>query len=254
MLQGASGASLSLLDGSDLVIKVGEGAIGERIGVQAEWLERHASPALPKVIHRWDHGMVMERLDPVQWAVVDHAQLVADIFVALRLHVWSHDTESQFDLAMHEQFVWERCANLKYSAGSWPAMQAWMKEVPWEVLEDTTCLTHGDPTFDNVCYRNHRQVVLVDPNPAWPGIPSCRIADLAHVAQSLHGYEHLKYGRPMPKCGPKILCEFVNDDEYELLKYLTTVKFIRLLAYETEMRQVFADVADTMIRTRGEPT
>lgn len=236
MITTTSGAQLACV--GRYVVKVGTGEAGDRIGTQARWLERHPFIAFPAVYVSWGAGYIMERLDPVPWRSMtipdDWERFTRSVVDRLRDHVWCRPAETAFDLDTHLAFMRRRCENLP---GSWPRVQSWAAELDWDVTET---LTHGDPTFDNVCLRQS-QPVLIDPNPN-PAVPSTPVADLANLAQSLHGYEHVK-GHPQPLCGLDVLTDGLDADDVEMLRYLTAAKFIRLLNYETTHRPAFASMA-----------
>lgn len=244
-----SGAGVGFFD--KYVVKVGEpGPVGDRVAEQAAWLQRHESPALPKVFMAWHDGYIMERLRPIEWRHIDTwTWLVEDVFAALRKHVWSLPAEVEVDWDRHRRFIQERCELAAPEAAK--PLSRWLDDV--ETLELRSCLIHGDPTFDNTCRRLGRRLVFIDPNPARPEVPSLEVCDAANVMQSLHGYEHLKYGRPMPNVSMDVVRTITgyDPDEWFALQYFTAAKFARLLAYETDLRPVFRDVLLNLLRQGG---
>lgn len=232
----------------DVVVKVGPpGPVGSRVDAQSRWLCDYARPCLPRVLARWPGGYVMEALKPVDWSAVDW-EVIVDRVVASLERLWTVHRGYHFRVYEHLEAMKPRCELLP---GSYEPMVRWALSLDWRPVHDFCgpglgAVTHGDPTLDNVMHRG-ATLVLTDPNPSavpWPAHP---VGDLAHLAQSLHGYEHLKRGAPVPTCGPDILDRYVGEEERPLLRYLTAAKFVRLLHYEQALRPVFAEVAWRLI-------
>jgi hypothetical protein len=224
-------------------VKYGPGAVGARVGQQGTWISRHQDiPSLPRIAVTWPRGYVMEPLEPVDWDRVDweaHLTQCVDLLGAF----WAKPAEHTVDLDAHLRFVRARAEGLP---GVWPALEAWCHDLDWP----DAVLIHGDPTFVNQV-RRQTDLVFLDPNPGSPVTPSVRAQDLAHLAQSLHGYEHIKFGAPPPKVTVDTLRDLsgVSDAEWEVVRYLTAVKFVRLLAYEPS-GSPFAQLATDLVRGR----
>jgi hypothetical protein len=235
---GASGAHLR-----HGVVKYGPGAVGARVGQQGTWLRAHQDiPSLPRVAVTWPRGYVMEPLEPVDWHRIDwHAHLAQ--CVALLGAFWAKPAEHPVDLDAHLRFVHARAEGLP---GVWPDLEAWALSLDWP----DPVLIHGDPTFCNQV-RRQTDLVVLDPNPGSAVTPSVRAQDLAHLAQSLHGYETIKLGAPQPQVTVADLRGIAGCDEGEwsLVRYLTAVKFVRLLAYEPA-GSPFASLARRLVRAR----
>ncbi len=241
-MRSTSGADINLR--ADIVIKSGHGPVATRIRTQAEWLRRHPSPAVPPVLTSSASHYSMPRYREIDWKRLqtpDAWEFVVDAMVSTLEQIWADPAESTFDLDAHLRFMARRCKNLP---GSFPAVKAWAESLSWD---EADCLTHGDPTFDNTLTGP----IFIDPNPARPEVPSTRTADLANIAQSLLGYEHLKYGAPKPLIDPDYLDR--HTEHPETLRYLTAAKVIRLLEYETTHRPTFQKVAADLLTRRGNP-
>jgi hypothetical protein len=223
------------------VAKFGEGPVGERVGAQGAWLEAHQDiPCLPRIAARWAHGYVMEPLEPIDWPTVDIEAHIATV-VDLLDQIWAQPAETLVDLDAHLRFVQDRCRLLPEA---WPNLQAWALDLEWP----DPVLIHGDPTFVNQV-RRQTDIVFLDPNPGSLTIPSVRAHDLAHLAQSLLGYEAIKFGWPHP---PVVSLDVLHklsgadDAEWDVVRYLTAVKFVRLLTYDR--RPEFVDIALGLMR------
>jgi hypothetical protein len=234
---GASGADLR-----HGVVKYGTGAIGARVGAQGVWIAAHQDiPSLPRVAVTWSRGYVMEPLEPVDWHRIDWPAHLSHC-VDLLGEFWSKPAEHPIDLDAHLAFVQSRSHGL----GVWPALERWALELDWP----DPVLIHGDPTFCNQV-RRQTDLVFLDPNPGSAVSPSVRAQDLAHLCQSLHGYETIKFGAPHPLVTPADLQKIAecDDGEWSLVRYLTAVKFVRLLAYEPS-GSPFASLARRLVRAR----
>lgn len=233
-----------------MVLKVGEGAVGERVGREAVWLTQHHDVAcLPGVYAHWDHGYVMEPLEPIQWESprFDWRRHVELCLTNLRDQVWVHRTDRVVAPFDFHEFIWSRCK------ASYPTVWRYVKPHIGELLdvwhELPNVLTHGDPTFDNQCLRpSTGEIVFIDPNPN-EHVPPFRASDVACVLQSLHGYEHLKYGAPRPRVTPDYVRDVLDLDDLEwyAARVLCLCKFVRLLSYETHLRPVFREVIDRLL-------
>lgn len=246
-MRSTSGALVERI--GETVLKVGEGTVGERVGREARWLVEHANvPCLPRVYAHWDHGYVMEPLVRAPWISPDfdwecHVETCLQV---LNDQVWSHTTDREVPFSDFYEFIERRCA-VGYPE-VWSAVSQILLELSdvWYVLPRV--LTHGDPTFDNQCLRpSTGEVVFIDPNPN-EHVPSFRASDIACVLQSLHGYEHLKYGAPRPRVTPDYVRDFgIADLEWYASRALCLAKFVRLLSYETHLRPVFREVIDRLL-------
>ena len=233
---GASGATLRLG-----VAKFGPGAIGARVAAQGVWLKAHQDiPCLPRVAVSWPAGYVMEPLEPIDWSTVDYEAHIVEAVDVLG-QVWSRPG-CPLDIDAHLAFVRSRCGSVP---DLWPALEAWAHDLEWPA----PTLIHGDPTFVNQV-RRQTDLVFLDPNPGSPVNPSVRAQDLAHLAQSLHGYETIKFGWPRPSLPVEALRKHTDGDaEWDVVRYLTAVKFVRLLAYEPR-QSPFAELAARLVAAR----
>lgn len=242
---GGSGATIEFV--GDVVVKTGPGAVGRRCGTQGAWIVDHPDiQALPRVHAVWSHGYVMETLAPIHWNGVTYADQVEQTVAVLQEQFWSQPAEVDIDPDAHLRFVQARCEQA--APDLWEPLNEWAQHLVWPT---GGCLIHGDPTFANQC-RAGQSLVLIDPNPATRDTPSLRAMDLANIAQSLHGYEAVKFRRRRPAIGPGFLRDLLklDDDEWDLVRFLTATKFVRLLAYETDLRTTFHELAAELVEAR----
>jgi hypothetical protein len=106
--------------------------------------------------------------------------------------------------------VWSRSA-VSHAPNGWlDHIEKWCEEnAPWIVNGIDTydlysnyqmenyCFTHGDPTLANVMRRRDGSgIVLIDPCPPRPGIPSLREVDVGKLLQSVAGWEGVPLAVP----------------------------------------------------------
>lgn len=187
-MRGSSGARFSFVDGT--VWKRGN----QRVVAQGEWLRLHPLPVLPEVSRVTDDGYEMEQLVSAPPWVLDHRTLLEQMLVDLSVQIWSRPPEVKLDPlelrnkvnALLDRFVSEDDPARRL-------VNELFYRIKWYDLE--CCLTHGDPTFDNVMFREETgRLVLIDPVPATPAVPDIRVVDLGKIMQSALGWEKVRYG------------------------------------------------------------
>ena len=236
MKRGSSGAEFNFL--GDRVVKIApEKAAGDRVMAQGMWLQRHQSPAVPHVFQVYARSYVMERLIvPPMWAL-DHEVIFHHLLSALSVHVWSRPAEVEHDVdetevkyaMLCERFqLHEICAELDHL----------LDTIQWDKLK--RCLTHGDPTLDNVMFREDDAsvgVVIGDPIPATPAVPDIRAVDLGKILQSLLGWEETRYGLRAfrLRIGTEDLHRWVTDkNEWCATIFWSVVHMLRAMPYVDE--------------------
>lgn len=188
---GASGARV-VVRSSD-VIKMGD----ERVVAQGKWLARHPSlDAVPRyyrdiglIDHASRRGYAMEKLSEPPRAVLDGVRVLAGMGNSLK-RIWGQPAEIFFNKDVHRDKIFD-LANVYLEPYDRRTLGFWFSAIEWPL--ETTCLTHGDPTYDNVMLRSG-DVVLIDPIPASAAIPDMRSVDIGKVLQSAIGYEAMRYG------------------------------------------------------------
>lgn len=184
-----SGARVFRIGGR--AVKVGTGKVGQRVETQAHYSRRLGSAAMPRITRIFRHGCVMERLS----TYTREDAYIYDVTRILEQHVWCNAAdEAQPNWFSHLEYVMDRAnayapkyaqriANLFYDMrlGASTGLRA--------------CLTHGDPTYDNMMMRGD-QPILIDPLPPYPNgeMPQLAAVDVGKIMQSLIGYEVMKYG------------------------------------------------------------
>lgn len=195
--RGSSGAVIDLHTTSVTKTHV---AGGERLLAQYDWLNTHRSPVVPAVIKYTrlltaTESIVsydMERLvKPPVWAL-DHDTILVVMLNQLQHHVWSRPPVVRFN--PQDLYVKMGYISTEHSLSLARArLFNVFKTIRWDDLP--ACLTHGDPTFDNVMFREETSdLVLIDPIPATSAVPDLRCVDYGKIIQSLVGFEHVRYG------------------------------------------------------------
>lgn len=190
MRRGSSGAVITAV--GDDVTKRQLGPAGERIAEQGRWLQRYSSPAVPLVLRVYEHSYVMERLIVPPFRLLDHKLVLQDMIGQLSRHVWSQPAIAPINHDMLQRKLEGLVRDYPNFAGTWPWITKTVGEVRWVDLP--RCLTHGDPTFDNVLIREDTgEVVLADPLPATLVVPDLRCVDIGKVLTSVLGWERVRY-------------------------------------------------------------
>lgn len=235
MQRGSSGATFNFL-GNRVVKMAPEKTVGQRVMDQGLWLQKHQSPAVPKVFQVYARSYVMERLIvPPLWAL-DHKVIFEHLLAACG-DIWMHPAEVELDYeAMIIKWV-TLCA--KFDLGE--VRNDLLKlcdQINWDDLK--RCLTHGDPTLDNVMFREDDAdvgVVIGDPIPATPAVPDLRCVDLGKILQSLLGWEETRYGLRSFKLriGTNDLRDCVTDkNEWRGTIFWSVVHMLRAMPYVSD--------------------
>lgn len=224
---GSSGAILDIQ--KHFVRKTGDGAVGERVLAQAKWLDEHRSSVVPVIFDVMPNGYMMERLEEVEPFTLDIADLDA-IIGRLSRGVWYHQAEIHLSETAH----CEKMLGLEKKFASHE-----MKLFLWEFRETAfdddqrRCLTHGDPTLDNVMRRSG-YFVITDPIPATPAVPDLWAVDLGKILQSLTGFEYVRYGvtpHKSTEVRPGHLLDTLDWNDRIRTVYWCVVHYLRAMPY-----------------------
>lgn len=236
MQRGSSGAEFNFL--GDRVVKMApDKSVGDRVMAQGSWLMRHRSPAVPRVFQVYARSYVMERLIvPPFWAL-DHQVIFEHLVAALSVHVWSRPAEVEIDHGKMLHKFTELCLDFDLTDTLNDLVKMY-DQISWDTLK--ACLTHGDPTLDNVMFREDDAevgVVISDPIPATPAVPDLRCVDLGKILQSLLGWEEARYGLRSFKLriGTDDLRHYVMDkNEWRGTIFWSVVHMLRAMPYVTD--------------------
>jgi len=191
-VRGLSGAAVTIND-DRTVTKAG--GIPERTKEQGEWIIQHGGEMFPKVLKILSDGYVMEKLTYIDYWEVGNEFNVS----TLKSHVWTQPavvpptskTKELLEAKMQHTID-------KYLGGSVSDV------VKLEIMINARlaaegvysfepCLTHGDPTSENVMVRDGFGKVFIDPIRATEVVPDSPVVDVGKVLQSAYGWEDAKY-------------------------------------------------------------
>lgn len=243
MKRGSSGAEFNFL--GDRVVKLApDKSTGERVMNQGLWLQRHHSPAVPKVFQVYARSYVMERLIvPPFWAL-DHQVVLHHMFASLAEYVWTQPGVVEPNTYSIEMKYARLCQDfaLVDLMGKFDTLK---DKIDWSAL--TRCLTHGDPTFDNVMFRSTEygdDLVIADPIPATPAVPDLYSVDVGKILQSALGWEEVRYGSRSStprvgaykfRAGTMDVQRFVlNNNEWRASCFWAAVHLLRTYPYVTD--------------------
>lgn len=245
-MRGTSGARIYRVH--DHVRKVGgPGEVGQRVRTQGQWLLTHRGPSLPRVTRVGETAYDMESLFAAPARYLNHDQVLAGMLTGLRDDVWSHEPIVPPDPdELRAKVVGILRAQLRggeYLTDENPLLgkevgrlDTLLHGVDWSRL--TACLTHGDPTFDNVMFRpDTGDLVLVDPLPTLitgPAVPDLRCVDYGKILQSCLGWEGVRYEnvRELFRVSPHVLHGIVgNANEWRATVLFAVVHLVRTLPY-----------------------
>jgi hypothetical protein len=186
--RGSSGATFTFL--GDRVVKKHPGV--DRVMQQGMWLQRHCAPALPHVFQTYAHSYVMERLISPAAMWLNHSVVLLELLCALDRDVWSRDAEVKYDALATRAKLAQLLVD--FDLRDCADQLTWLTDaIDWSALR--SCLAHGDPTFDNVMFRESTgELVIVDPLPAMLAVPDLRSVDTGKILQSIIGWERVRYG------------------------------------------------------------
>lgn len=208
---------------------------GDNMHWQGMYCQLLGPHVCPQVLDLQTNGYIMERLDE---RVPAADELVGWLLQAHRLL---------------EVMVWPRLAHRR----DWqPALRTWARGCPWLELDallpqlyptlPDEVLCHGDPTLANVLWRDGA-MVLCDPIPPRPYIPSLRAVDVGKLLQSAIGWEtHLEPDRwpAPPMTAVDTVLQWESPEEGTRAAFWAAVHCARILPYaKTERTTAWARAA-----------
>lgn len=236
MRRGSSGATLNVL--GDRVVKndISDVPVDSvsRVVAQGLWLQHHSSPMLPRVYHVYARSYVMERLiTPPFWAL-DHLLILRHMYTKLMGHIWCQRWVVDPNLDHIQIKYRDLCAKFDQTFIR-EDLDILFDKIDWDSLR--RCLTHGDPTFDNVMFRdseNGGDLVIADPIPATTAVPDLMSVDLGKILQSALGWEEIRYGSRTFKfrAGAVNVMELApNDNERRATAFWGAMHLLRTFPY-----------------------
>ena len=210
-MRGLSGAVVEIL--SDGTVKK-SGGIPERTREQGEWIQRHGGVIFPKVLSIIDDGYTMEELEYIDYWEISPSFSVP----ALAEHVWSRPpvvppTENTRVLLE---------AKMKHTIDKYLADHI-DESTKREILDSAKiagdgafrmkhCLSHGDPTAENVMNRIGYGKVFIDPIHATEVVPDSPAVDIGKMLQSAYGWEDAKYNNGLVAYRNCDVKDYIDDD------------------------------------------
>jgi hypothetical protein len=236
MRRGSSGATITY--DTDFVTKRDPNN-NPRVVWQGQWLLDNPSPAVPSVYTVYATAYKMERLAVVPPALLNHAAVLDTMVERLATHVWSQSAVAPINHDMLFDKV-ERLVNTYGFEYIWQRLYMMRARVNWHRL--TRCLTHGDPTFDNVMIREFTgELVLADPIPATLIVPDLLSVDVGKILQSALGWEAARYEDEGQKFNvnpvsvydvvQRHMPKFAGEDEWVASIFWCVVHLLRTLPY-----------------------
>jgi hypothetical protein len=249
VLRGSSGAVITVC--GDDVTKRRLGDDG-RIGEQGRWLQRNESPVLPRVHRVYTESYVMERLATPPVRLLDHGAVLFEVVNQLSEHVWSRPAVVPINHEMLRLKIERLLRDFNLDA-LWTWISQTYGRINWSGLHP--CLTHGDPTFDNVMIRDATgELVIIDPIPASLVNPDLRCVDVGKILQSALGWEAARYATsdftlnvtPNQVLSVLDATHGYTRNEWEASVLWSVIHFLRLLPYvdDTVRREVRRLISD----------
>lgn len=226
MKRGSSGATFTFL--GDRVVKRHDD--NDRVMQQGDWLKKHGPrPSLPTVYQVYAKQYVMEQLQLAPAWSLNHGGVFNEMLHSLHTDIWSQPAEVKFNPVRHGLKVSPLAE--EYMARHVTQLDRLFNSVQWSELP--ACLTHGDPTFDNVMFREDT-LVIIDPIPATPAVPDLRCVDYGKILTSCMGFEQVRYARPDMRfhVSPTALKAHIHDDnEWAATVLWGVVHWLRFMPY-----------------------
>jgi hypothetical protein len=210
-MRGISGAVI--VDNNDGTVAK-TGGLVERTREQGEWILRHGGNVFPKNVKVIEDGYTMEKLEFIEYYDVGSTFSID----TLRDHVWTQDavvppTKNTANL-LEEKMAHTFDKHLRDALG---------EDVKSAIIDDAIkagrgayhlrhCLTHGDPTSENVMVRPGYGMVFIDPIRATEVVPDSPAVDVGKVLQSAYGWEDAKYATGVVAYKPSDIKDTLNDD------------------------------------------
>jgi hypothetical protein len=246
-MRGSSGARIVVHDGvvvktmKDVYLPYEEPV--RRLVHQGRWIRDHQDiPALPRIHQVLADGYTMERLVEPQGATSEILPIIIDV---LQEEFWSRREEGACrGLCIPEHVKKTERLFIALSLGARRKLRNVRDTMDWAALR--RCLTHGDPTLDNMMWRDfgerfeEEQVVLIDPIPPTVEVPQLMAVDYGKVLQSALGYERIRYNdNAWPGADldhAESLLDGLSFDEQRAAWYWCAVHFLRAVPYSPNIR------------------
>ena len=211
-MRGISGAAI-IDNGNGTVTK--SGGLVERTREQGEWIIAHGGEVFPKNIEITQDGYTMEKLEFIEYYDVGSTFSIE----TLRTDVWSQppvvsptkNTAKLLEAKMEHTFDKHLSGVLSSSIKEAIAVDAIIAGNGAYALRH--CLTHGDPTAENVMVRPGYGMVFIDPIRATEVVPDSPAVDVGKVLQSAYGWEDAKYSSGVLAYKPGDIKDALKDDE-----------------------------------------
>lgn len=200
--RGSSGAWFNFA--ADRVTKWSSGELGARVREQGTWLINNPSKGLPVVHQIIADGYEMEVLEPIDIFGEDIVPLldaVGRTLTETQQNMRGHRIALplvELDVVELRRYIVVLAEDVRVNApGIGLTLIDAVDRIQWNQVARDTTWTHGDPIIDNVMMRGD-QLVLIDPIPPCPALPSLTIVDYGRLVQSALGYEQIRYRGEFP--------------------------------------------------------
>ena len=210
-MRGLSGAVVEILPNG--IVKK-SGGIVERTREQGEWITQHGGVIYPQVLSITDDGYTMEELEYIEYWDSAPSFIVS----ALTNHVWTQP--AVVPPTANTQTLLE--AKMKHTTEKYLAKhidKATKKEIinSAKIAGDGAfrmkhCLSHGDPTAENVMNRAGYGRVFIDPIRATETVPDSPAVDIGKILQSACGWEDAKYNNGVIAYRRADVKDLIDDD------------------------------------------
>jgi hypothetical protein len=210
-VRGLSGAVV--IDNNDGTVTK-SGGLSDRTREQGEWIVKHGGSAFPKVVNILSDGYVMEKLEFVEYYDVNPSISVP----MLKKHVWTQQAVVPPTAQTKELLEAKMLHTInKYLADHVDESMKREILISAKIAGDGAyrmqhCLTHGDPTAENVMKNATGDFVFIDPIPATEVVPDSPAVDIGKMLQSAYGWEDAKYQTGVIAYRRSDLKEQIEDD------------------------------------------
>lgn len=233
-MRGLSGAIVE--DNENGTVKK-TGGIAERTIEQGKWIATHGGNAFPRIHGFLPDGYIMEKLEFTEYWDTDISFSVS----ALRTYVWSQPavvppTKNTAELLKAKMtHTIDKYLDGLVSLGTRSAIIDNAVNAGKQALFLKHCLTHGDPTAENVMLRRGHGNVFIDPISATEVVPDSPAVDIGKMLQSAYGWEDAKYNNGLIAYRHSdVKSQFVGKDDEELFiagEYWGVVHVMRAVPY-----------------------
>jgi len=217
--KGLSGAQVIVVDNEAIKLDYDRPT---RVISQGQWLVDNSADNLPFVKKILPRGYVMEALNPIPTVDVELYKVVT----ALADSVWRYAPTNLVDTA---QTLLKVSRILELHAPH--LLESAINQLAY-IRKTDDCLTHGDPTAENVMLRGEKYVVI-DPLPSTEAVPDDLAVDVGKLLQSAHGWEDIK-GDQRASWSLEAVAAHFTPEVFEVGELWCIVHFMRTLPYVTK--------------------